>query len=89
MGITAKTVHKLARDGRLGCAEVTARERRFTMELVEEFIKGETRHRDRALDKPHGTTTPHEIDYNPYQQQQAQVPPYGSAESNWQYPPVR
>ncbi len=45
LGISAKTVHKLARDLRLGSVEITTRKRRFTMELVEEFIEAETYHR--------------------------------------------
>ena len=45
LGISAKTVHKLVRSGRLGCVEITTRKRRFTMELVEEFIEAETYHR--------------------------------------------
>lgn len=45
LGITERTVNKLAKDRRLGCVEITARERRFTMELVEEFIEAETNHR--------------------------------------------
>ncbi len=30
LGISAKTVHKLVREGKLPCVQVTARERRFT-----------------------------------------------------------
>jgi excisionase family DNA binding protein len=44
--ISSKTVHKLVRAGRLGCVKITARERRFTMDLLEEFIRAETYHRD-------------------------------------------
>jgi excisionase family DNA binding protein len=34
LGISVKTVNKLAREGKLGCVQVTDRERRFTEEQV-------------------------------------------------------
>jgi excisionase family DNA binding protein len=42
LGISAKTVNKLAREGKLGCVQVTAKERRFTEEQVEEFVESRT-----------------------------------------------
>ena len=30
LGISTKTVHKLVREGKLSCVQVTARDRRFT-----------------------------------------------------------
>ena len=33
LGISVKTVHKLVRDGKLGCVQVTARDRRFCREI--------------------------------------------------------
>jgi excisionase family DNA binding protein len=44
--ISATTVHKLARAGRLGFVKVSAREKRFTKDLLEEFIRAETYRRD-------------------------------------------
>ena len=34
LGISVKTVHKLAREGKLPCVQVTARERRIVEEIV-------------------------------------------------------
>lgn len=42
LGIGRSTVHQLVKEGRLGCIQITKRNRRFTMELVEEFIKSAT-----------------------------------------------
>jgi excisionase family DNA binding protein len=39
MKITLKAVHKLVRDGKLQCVQVTARERRFTPEQVQQYIE--------------------------------------------------
>ncbi len=51
LGISAKTVNKLARQGRLGYVELTTRKKAFTKELVEEFIKAETYPRDWTWDE--------------------------------------
>jgi excisionase family DNA binding protein len=37
--ISPRTVHKLAREGKLACVQVTARERRFTPEQVQQYIR--------------------------------------------------
>ncbi len=37
--VSEKTVHKLVREGRLACVQVTARDRRFTHEQVQEYIR--------------------------------------------------
>jgi excisionase family DNA binding protein len=39
LGISAKTVNKLVREGKLGCVQVTANERRFTEEQIGEYIE--------------------------------------------------
>jgi excisionase family DNA binding protein len=39
LGISAKTVHKLVREGKLPCVQVTSRERRFTPEQVQQYIE--------------------------------------------------
>ncbi len=39
LGISAKTVNKLVREGKLGCVQVTAKERRFTEEQTREYIE--------------------------------------------------
>jgi excisionase family DNA binding protein len=39
LGISAKTVNKLVREGKLGCVQVTTKERRFTEQQVEGFIE--------------------------------------------------
>lgn len=50
LGIGRSTVHQLVKEGRLGCVQITTRNRRFTMEVVEEFIRWETVHRGCNLD---------------------------------------
>lgn len=42
LGISPRTVHKLVRDGKLGCVQVTERDRRFTPEQVKEYIERRT-----------------------------------------------
>ncbi len=42
LGISAKTVHKLVREGRLGCVQVTAKERRFTEEQIKAYIEAQS-----------------------------------------------
>jgi excisionase family DNA binding protein len=42
LGISAKTVHKLVRDGKLGCVQVTGRDRRFTEEQVRNYVEQRT-----------------------------------------------
>jgi excisionase family DNA binding protein len=39
LGVSPKTVHKLVREGKLACIQVTARERRFTNEQVQQYIR--------------------------------------------------
>ena len=54
LGISVKTVNKLVREGKLGCVQVTAKERRFTERQVEGFIESGTIERpvDRRRTKP-------------------------------------
>lgn len=42
LDISPKTVHKLAREGKLACVQVTSRERRFTPEQVQEYIRSQS-----------------------------------------------
>jgi excisionase family DNA binding protein len=42
LGISTKTVHKLVRENQLSCVQVTARERRFTHEQVQEYIRSQS-----------------------------------------------
>jgi excisionase family DNA binding protein len=39
LGISVKTIHKLVREGKLPCVQVTDRERRFTPEQVQQYIE--------------------------------------------------
>ncbi len=39
LGIAIKTVHKLVRERKLACVQVTARERRFTPAQIEEYVE--------------------------------------------------
>ncbi len=49
MNLSLKTIHKLAREGKLACVQVTARERRFTEEQVQQYI--ESRSTGTTIDK--------------------------------------
>src|SRR5208283_4443246 len=42
LGISVKTVNKWVRDAKLGCVQVTAKERRFTEEQIREYIESRT-----------------------------------------------
>jgi hypothetical protein len=42
LGIAPKTVHKLVREAKLGCVQVTSRDRRFTIEQVQAYIDSQT-----------------------------------------------
>lgn len=54
LGISAKTVNKLVREAKLGCVQVTAKERRFTEQQVQDYIESRTIERpvDRKSSKP-------------------------------------
>jgi excisionase family DNA binding protein len=39
LGISAKTVNKLVREAKLGCVQVTAKERRFTEDQIRDYIE--------------------------------------------------
>jgi excisionase family DNA binding protein len=39
LGISVKTVNKLVREGKLGCVQVTTRERRFSEEQIRDYIE--------------------------------------------------
>lgn len=43
LGISVKTVNKLVREGKLGCVQVTAKERRFTEEQVRAYIEAQSK----------------------------------------------
>jgi excisionase family DNA binding protein len=51
--VSVKTIHKLVREGKLSCVQVTGRERRFTDEQVQEYIRSRTIP-SRVDKKPHG-----------------------------------
>src|SRR5208283_2521984 len=40
--ISLKIMHKLVREGKLSCVQVTARERRFTPEQVQQYIESQS-----------------------------------------------
>ncbi len=42
LGISPKTIHKLVREGKLACVQITARERRFTHQQVEDYIHSQS-----------------------------------------------
>ena len=51
LGISVKTVHKLVRDGKLGCVKVTQRDRRFTEDQVQHYIEDCTRNAPTKIDR--------------------------------------
>ncbi|AFM26041.1 helix-turn-helix domain-containing protein [Desulfomonile tiedjei] len=42
LGISPKTVHKLVREKKLACVQVTSRDRRFTHEQIQEYIRSQS-----------------------------------------------
>ena len=42
LGISVKTVHKLVREGKLGCVQVTSKERRFTAEQIRAYVEAQS-----------------------------------------------
>jgi len=42
LGLAPKTVHKLAREKKLACVQVTSRDRRFTPEQVQDYIRSQS-----------------------------------------------
>jgi excisionase family DNA binding protein len=42
LGISPKTVHKLVREKKLACVQITSRDRRFTDEQVREYIRSQS-----------------------------------------------
>jgi excisionase family DNA binding protein len=91
LGISARTVNRLVKDGRIGCVQITHSRRLFTKELVEEFIGAETAHRDPSWDENPVPRYPaiervydpneHYDPNNPYGAYSTRVPPWA--------PPVR
>lgn len=69
LGISVKTIHKLVRDGKLGCVQVTARDRRFSREQVQHYVASCT------------TNAPAKIDREPYVRVRSQ-PPKGGEKSS-------
>ena len=51
LGISVKTVHKLVRDGKLGCVQVTTKDRRFTQEQVQHYIESCTTNAPAKIDR--------------------------------------
>lgn len=42
LDLSIKSIHRLSREGKLQCVQVSARERRFTPEQVEQFIESQS-----------------------------------------------
>ena len=57
LGISVKTVNKLVREAKLGCVQVTGKERRFTGEQVEGFIDS------RTIETPVDRKSPKPVDF--------------------------
>jgi excisionase family DNA binding protein len=57
LGISVKTVHKMVREGKLGCVQVTTKERRFTEEQVRAYISAQSKEPEEVrIDTPLATT---------------------------------
>jgi excisionase family DNA binding protein len=50
LGIAVKTVNKLVREGKLGCVQITARDRRFSQKHIQQYI--EARSKTVCVDTP-------------------------------------
>ena len=50
LGISVKTIHKLVRDGKLGCVQVTTKDRRFSREQVQRYIESCTKNAPAKID---------------------------------------
>jgi len=68
LGISVKTVHKLVRDRKLGCVQITAKDRRFTREQVERYVESCS------------TIAPAKIDREPSVRVRSQAPKGGGQE---------
>ena len=42
LGVSPKTIHKLVREKKLACVQVTSRDRRFTHEQIQEYIQSQS-----------------------------------------------
>ena len=42
LGVSPKTIHKLVREKKLACVQVTSRDRRFTPEQVQDYIRSQS-----------------------------------------------
>jgi excisionase family DNA binding protein len=42
LGVSLKTLHKLVREKKLACVQVTSRDRRFTLEQVQDYIRSQS-----------------------------------------------
>lgn len=53
LGISVKTVNKLVREGKLGCVQVTTKERRFTEGQVRAYVSTQSREPEKVrIDTP-------------------------------------
>jgi excisionase family DNA binding protein len=57
LGVAVKTVQKLVREGKLGCVQITTKERRFTEEQVQEFV------RSRIIERPIDRKQPRPVNF--------------------------
>jgi excisionase family DNA binding protein len=56
LGISTKTVNKLVREGKLGCVQVTTKERRFTQEQISAYIETQSKEPEKVrIDTPRVT----------------------------------
>ena len=62
LGIGVKTVHKLVRERKLGCVQVTSKERRFTEEQVRAYIEAQSKgFQEVRVDTPRGRRVSSEV----------------------------
>ncbi len=66
LGISERAVKKLVSEGRLGYVRLTGNRRVFTMELVAEFVEGETVRRDPDRNDHNGGRSSPTHQMNPY-----------------------
>jgi hypothetical protein len=59
LGISVKMVHKMVREGKLGCVQITAKDRRFTQQQLLDYIDLCSKNR------PVDTRTPRKVRLSP------------------------
>jgi len=52
LGLRVKTVHQFVREGKLGCIQISPRDRRFTEEQIQAYLRSRTIAPPKPIDNP-------------------------------------